>query len=101
MFTSIKKRFFVLSFAFLAAFISLQPCQAQTEKQINVLGPLVIGDPLDITASQDNWTNFEKQLKQIKEAGVTGVEFDVWWGLVETNKNSYNWAYYDKMIGLI
>ncbi|KAL4573020.1 hypothetical protein LXL04_019813 [Taraxacum kok-saghyz] len=44
----------------------------------------------------------EKQLKQLKEAGVDGVMCDVWWGIVESKgPKQYDWSAYRTLFQLV
>lgn len=66
---------------------------------INVMAPLVVGDPADpgSESSRQAWQEFQAQLAKMKAAGVYAVSTDVWWGLVEAEEGKYDWAYYDKL----
>lgn len=47
-------------------------------------------------------TKIEKQLTELKEAGIDGVKVDVWWGLVESlNPLLYDWGAYRRLFQLI
>ena len=65
--------------------------------RINVMAPLVVGDPADPTSEQSRqkWAEFKAHLKVMKEKGVYAVSTDVWWGLVEASQGAYDWSYYD------
>jgi beta-amylase len=64
---------------------------------INVMAPLVVGDPADPNseASQQQWAEFKSHLAAMKAKGVHAVSTDVWWGLVEKTERQYDWSYYD------
>lgn len=64
---------------------------------INVMAPLVVGDPADPNseASKKAWSEFKSHLATVKSKGVYAVSTDVWWGLVETVEGQYDWSYYD------
>lgn len=66
---------------------------------INVMAPLLVGDPADIrsSASQAEWRTFDEQLRDAKSRGITGVSTDVWWGLVEPVEGEFNFSYYDEL----
>ena len=70
---------------------------------INVMAPLVVGDPKDINsgASQAAWQTFEQHLRDIKALGVEAVSTDVWWGLVEPSEGNFDWSYYDHLSDVI
>ncbi|UXR64917.1 family 14 glycosylhydrolase [Bdellovibrio bacteriovorus] len=67
------------------------------------MGPLLIGDPYnpDASHSETAWQEFEAQLREAKRSGIEGVSTDIWWGLVEAQKNSFEWRYYEKMADTI
>ncbi len=71
----------------------------QSRVTINVMAPLVVGNPADPNneASKAAWEQFDKHLAEIKTYGVDGVSTDVWWGLVETSENVYDWSFYDRL----
>lgn len=66
---------------------------------INVMAPLVVGDPADLDsgASQVGWNEFDSHLAIMKQNGVHAVSTDVWWGLIEPIEGQFNWSYYDKL----
>lgn len=66
---------------------------------INVMAPLVIGDPVDPAneASRAAWQRFDEQLAAAKAMGVKAVSTDVWWGIVEKTERQYDWRYYVKL----
>ena len=37
----------------------------------------------------------------MKALGVTGVHCDVWWGLVESRPEQYDWAGYTKLFQMV
>ncbi|CAI9759960.1 unnamed protein product [Fraxinus pennsylvanica] len=44
----------------------------------------------------------EKQLKELKAAGVDGVMVDVWWGIIEAKgPKQYDWSSYRKLFRLV
>jgi hypothetical protein len=70
---------------------------------INVMAPLVIGDPADPLSetSRNAWDEFARKLRKARQMGVHAVSTDIWWGLVEPSERQYNWAYYDKLVQTI
>jgi len=73
---------------------------AETRKfDVDVMGPLTIGDPYDLNDenSQKEWVEFEKNLQVLKRYGIDGVTIDIWWGVVQSGSTVYNWEYYDKV----
>jgi beta-amylase len=66
---------------------------------INVMAPLVIGDPVDPNneASRAAWQRFDEHLAAAKALGVKAVSTDIWWGLIENAERQYDFRYYDKV----
>jgi beta-amylase len=66
---------------------------------INAMAPLVVGDPENLNSpdSQKAWADFDRLLQEAKKMGLHAISTDVWWGLVEKNKQDFNWQYYDKV----
>lgn len=44
-----------------------------------------------------NWDGWSKEAANLKAAGITWVRFDLWWGVVEPEKDKFDWSYTDKM----
>ncbi|KAI8904296.1 thermophilic beta-amylase [Gorgonomyces haynaldii] len=44
-----------------------------------------------------HWGQFEYDLQRMKSFGVVAFATDVWWGLVETKDQVFDWSYYDKL----
>ncbi len=70
-----------------------------TTKTINVMAPLVVGDPEGPNSeiSRHAWSQFDEQLASAKRLGASAVSTDIWWGLVEKSERQYDWSYYDKL----
>ncbi|MEH0156627.1 family 14 glycosylhydrolase [Limibacter armeniacum] len=70
------------------------------KRVFRVMGPLHVKATSHRKLLEDEqWFEFDRQLKLIKETGVTAVSIDVWWGLVQANgENSYDWRYYDTIV---
>lgn len=50
----------------------------------------------------ENRTRLEKQLKELRTAGVDGVMLDVWWGIVESKgPKQYDWSAYRSLFQLV
>jgi beta-amylase len=66
---------------------------------INAMAPLVVGDPENLNSpeSQKAWAEFDRLLQEAKKMGLHAISTDVWWGLIEKNKQDFNWQYYDKV----
>ncbi|PWJ44606.1 family 14 glycosylhydrolase [Sediminitomix flava] len=73
------------------------------QKYFRVMGPLHLSadNPRGIL-TYDNWREFDRHLKLLKDANVEAISIDVWWGMVqEQGPNHFNWDYYDRLIHLI
>lgn len=92
-------RHFRTFFVTVLLILTVLPSQAE----VNIMGPLLIGDPYnpDASHSETAWQEFRTQLQEAKRMGVEAVSTDVWWGLVEAQKNSFEWRYYEKMADTI
>jgi hypothetical protein len=66
---------------------------------INVMAPLVVGDPANPNSptSRAAWAEFARQLAEAKRLGIDAVSTDVWWGLIEQQRGQFDWSYYDKL----
>jgi beta-amylase len=66
---------------------------------VNVMAPLIIGDPKnpDSDFSRGQWAEFDRQLIEAQKLGVNAVSTDVWWGLIEPSKGTFDWSYYEKI----
>src|SRR5690606_34907347 len=54
--------------------------------QVNVMAPL---------GRIHDWNTFKTQLATLKNAGVTGLTTDIWWGEFESRgDNQFDWSYY-------
>ncbi len=85
---------------FLTAICFLLPAKATPK--INIMAPLLIGNPDQVSESQTAWNEFGNQLVTLKQMGVHAVSTDVWWGLVEAKgPGQFNWQYYDKLAEVI
>ena len=62
---------------------------------VNVMGPLILTD-------ETQWQSFSVDLDAAKEVGVQAISIDVWWGLVEKDRDQeFDWRYYDRLFDLI
>jgi len=59
----------------------------------NAMAPLYIED--------DEWDDFAAMLRVARRIGIDAISVDVWWGLVATAPNAYDWSYYDRMVAYI
>ncbi|BDC99855.1 family 14 glycosylhydrolase [Persicobacter psychrovividus] len=72
-------------------------------KSFRVMGPLHLSAASDRRMiSRDDWQEFDRQLRLMKEAGVEAISVDVWWGLVQQQgPTHFDWNYYDRIVQLI
>jgi hypothetical protein len=73
--------------------------QSADRPHINVMAPLVIGNPADMNSVESTkaWQEFRLSLAEMKKLGAYAVTTDVWWGLIEPQDNQFAWDYYDQM----
>jgi beta-amylase len=91
----------------LAVVLTLVGAAPATAAPADVPGPVALGNPrftanvlapLKVT----DFAAFEQDLRTVKAYGVNAVSVDVWWGDVEKQAdNRFDWAYYDRVFGLI
>lgn len=69
------------------------------EVTVNVMAPLLIGDPGNVhdPSKLHEWHSFQEQLNTAKKLGIDGVSTDVWWGIVEPKPGEFRWGYYDHL----
>jgi len=65
---------------------------------INVMLP---GNVVTNDNTISNITQLQSQLALLQNSSVKGVVVPVWWGVVETQPQQYNWAVYDELFALI
>lgn len=73
------------------------------KKQFRVMGPLhlKVANQKQLL-DEENWKQFEAQLRQLRSIGVTAISTDIWWGLVEGDKpGKFDWSYYDRVVSLL
>ncbi|RKF15829.1 glycosyl hydrolase family protein [Alginatibacterium sediminis] len=73
------------------------------KKQFRVMGPLhlKVANQKQLL-DEENWKQFEEQLRQLRSIGVTAISTDIWWGLVEGDKpGKFDWSYYDRVVTLL
>ncbi|WP_019615450.1 family 14 glycosylhydrolase [Psychromonas ossibalaenae] len=77
--------------------------QGAVRKSFRVMAPLHLK-----VASQkqlleeENWQVFEQELNILREAGVTAVSTDLWWGLIEgRHPGEFDWSYYDRLVEVL
>jgi beta-amylase len=87
----------ILSFLIIAILIG---STANATFTLNVMAPLAVGDIRNPNnpSSEKEWQIFRNQLQEMKKLGVFAVSTDVWWGIVQENKdNQFDWRYYDRL----
>jgi beta-amylase len=70
----------------------------------DVMAPLIIPGTVSNDSGksyQYTWELFKQHLAAVKAIGVKAVSTDVWWGLVEKTKDTYDWSYYDQLFKYI
>ncbi|MBI2809769.1 MAG: family 14 glycosylhydrolase [Candidatus Melainabacteria bacterium] len=77
----------------------LDPGESKHETTLNVMAPLLIGDPANPHSehSTAEWKDFRRQLYEAKQLGAGAVSTDVWWGIVEPSKGKFDWSHYDRV----
>ncbi|KAH6827090.1 beta-amylase 5 [Perilla frutescens var. hirtella] len=67
--------------------------------------PLFVMLPLGVIRRENEFPDqekLEKQLKELRKAGVDGVMVDVWWGITEAKgPKQYQWSSYRKLFELV
>lgn len=67
--------------------------------------PLFVMLPLEVITRENELAEpekLEKQLRELRNAGVDGVMVDVWWGIVEAKgPKQYDWSSYIKLFDLV
>ncbi|KAK3028443.1 hypothetical protein RJ639_039035 [Escallonia herrerae] len=76
-----------------------------SEKMLANYVPIYVMLQLEVISVDNVFENpagLEKQLKQLREAGVDGVMLDVWWGIVESKgPKQYDWSAYRSLFQLV
>ena len=75
----------------------------RSKTTVNVMAPLVIGNPADMNSASSlaGWNQFQMQLAAIKALGAEAVSTDIWWGLIEPQDGVFSWSYYDRVAACI
>ncbi|XP_060197902.1 beta-amylase-like [Lycium barbarum] len=67
--------------------------------------PIYVMLPLGVVSIENKFIEqekIEKQLKELKAAGVDGVMVDVWWGIIELKgPKQYDWSAYKRLFLLV
>ncbi|GMJ13019.1 BETA-AMYLASE 5, beta-amylase 6 [Hibiscus trionum] len=67
--------------------------------------PVYVMLPLGVISNDNVFEDrpkIERQLKELRAAGVDGVMVDVWWGIVESNgPKQYDWSAYRNLFALV
>lgn len=74
------------------------PCIFAAYVPVHVMLPL---DAISNNNQLNNPSQLLSQLQQLQQVGTDGVMTDVWWGLVETTPQVYNWSAYQDLISLV
>ncbi|CBW27652.1 putative beta-amylase precursor [Halobacteriovorax marinus SJ] len=67
----------------------------------NVLAPNLVGFTNDVEENRNQWAKFESDLEKMKELGIQSISTNIWWSLVESSDNNFNWSYYKKLSEII
>ncbi|KAA3482670.1 beta-amylase-like isoform X1 [Gossypium australe] len=75
------------------------------EKMLANYVPVYVMLPLGVISNDnvfEDQPKMEKQLKELRAAGVDGVMVDVWWGIVESKgPKQYDWSAYRSLFALV
>lgn len=78
---------------------------SENEKMLANYVPVYVMLPLEVVTVDnvlENKDGLEKQLKELRAAGVDGVMGDVWWGIVESKgPKQYDWNAYRSLFELV
>ncbi|RCU45520.1 hypothetical protein DU002_15840 [Corallincola holothuriorum] len=72
-------------------------------KSFRVMGPLhlKVGNQL-MMLQEENWIEFEREIRQLRKIGVSAISTDLWWGLIEGRQPGlFDWTYYDRMVEVL
>lgn len=67
-----------------------KPSYDQSPFAINALGLMFVRDKPD-------WAALTKEATSLKAAGIHWARFDFWWGVVEPEKDKFDWTFSDEM----
>ncbi|WP_417335433.1 family 14 glycosylhydrolase [Halobacteriovorax marinus] len=67
----------------------------------NVLAPNLVGFTNDVEENRNQWAKFESDLEKMKELGIQSISTNIWWSLVESSDNNFNWSYYKNLSEII
>ncbi|PON51940.1 Glycoside hydrolase [Trema orientale] len=88
-----------------ASEISTVEEETYNEKLLANYVPVYVMLPLDAVTAENvvgDRDNLEKQLKELRKAGIDGVMTDVWWGIVESKgPKQYEWSGYRSLFKLV
>lgn len=77
--------------------------QSGNRKSFRVMAPLhlKVANQKQLL-EEENWLGFEQELDQLREAGVTAISTDLWWGLIEGRQpGEFDWRYYDRLVEVL
>ncbi|GAA5218584.1 family 14 glycosylhydrolase [Corallincola platygyrae] len=77
--------------------------QSLSRKIFRVMGPLHLKVANQkMMLEEENWTEFEQEIRQLRKVGVSAVSTDLWWGLIEGRQpGRFDWSYYDKVVEIL
>ena len=77
--------------------------QGSARKSFRVMAPLhlKVANQKQLL-DEENWQLFAQELNVLREAGVTAVSTDLWWGLIEgRHPGEFDWSYYDRLVEVL
>lgn len=77
--------------------------QSGAHKSYRVMAPLHLKVANQkLLLEEENWLGFEEELDELREAGVTAISTDLWWGLIEGRQpGEFDWSYYDRLVEVL
>lgn len=77
--------------------------QGGSRKSFRVMAPLhlKVADKKQLL-NEDNWLQFAEELNVLREAGVSAISTDLWWGVIEgRHPGEFDWSYYDRLVEVL
>lgn len=70
---------------------------------LNVMGPLVVGDPFDPGSARNEqaWEDFRREIEIVRDAGAECITTDLWWAVIEPEDGKFDWSYADRLASTI
>jgi beta-amylase len=63
---------------------------------IHAMAPLLVGNPNDMNSDETKaaLADWRRQLAEAKKLKIDGISMDMWWGMIEKEKGTYNFDYF-------